>query len=421
MTPAARIEAVIGLLSGILVDTKPADACLSSYFRTRRYIGSKDRAAISQKLFRILRSYHRLSWHIGAVQAMADARALVIADLLLNREHSAISLDEAFSGEGYAPKPLSAKEKELAAILEKKALTDSGMPEQVRLECPAWAYAALQESLGGRLEAEMKAMMTQAPLDLRVNAIKATREEVLSALKEEGIVAAPGRLSPVSVRLEERAQITRHPLYTDGLVEIQDEGSQMVAVIADAKPGEQVADFCAGAGGKTLALAAMMQNKGRIVALDVLARRLEKAKLRFRRAGVHNIETRALDEKAEKWLKRQRGHFDLVLVDAPCTGTGTWRRAPDQRWRQLGPSLDELLSLQRDILQKAALMVRPGGRLVYATCSLLAQENELQIEQFLQKHPEFFRRDDFLKLTPATTDTDGFFAARLERKSEQAA
>lgn len=418
MTPAARIEAVIGLLSDILSDTRPADAAASAYFRDRRYIGSKDRAAISQKLFRILRSYHRLAWHLNED---VDARRLAIADLILNAEHSATSLDEAFSGEGYAPQRLNEKERAVAQKLEGKATNDPAMPEQVLLECPPWAYAALQESLGQGLEAEMMAMMGQAPLDLRVNLIKATRDKVLSTLKKEGIAASAGKLSPVSVRLEEKFQITRHPLYMEGLVEIQDEGSQMVAVIADAKPGEQVADFCAGAGGKTLAMAAMMENKGRIVALDVLEHRLEKAKLRFRRAGVHNIETRALnDEKADKWLKRQRGNFNLVLVDAPCTGTGTWRRSPDQRWRQLGPRLEELLTLQRDILKTAATMVRPGGRLVYATCSLLRQENEDQVREFLQDHPDFRISQDFMKLTPATSDTDGFFAASLERKAEKA-
>jgi 16S rRNA (cytosine967-C5)-methyltransferase len=205
----------------------------------------------------------------------------------------------------------------------------------------------------------------------------------------------------------------------------------MVAIVADAKPGEQVVDFCAGAGGKTLALGAAMNNKGRIVAMDVLGGRLERAKERFRRAGLHNIETRALTSERDKYVKRHTEHFDLVLVDAPCTGTGTWRRDPDKRWRQLGPGIDTLVPLQKGILESACRMVKPGGRLVYATCSLLPEENEEQIESFLKDHPDFevkeidnisaaLKGNKYLKLTPAQHDTDGFFAAVIVRKNKPA-
>lgn len=190
----------------------------------------------------------------------------------------------------------------------------------------------------------------------------------------------------------------------------------MVAVVADAKPGEQVVDFCAGAGGKTLAMAASMNNKGRVIAMDVLDKRLERAKERFRRAGLHNIETRVISSERDRYVKRHQGSFDLVLVDAPCSGTGTWRRDPDKRWQQLGPGLATLVPLQKKILDSAYRMVRHGGRLVYATCSLLPEENEEQMEEFMREHPDFSLKGEYMKLTPAKSDTDGFFAAVLVRK-----
>jgi 16S rRNA (cytosine967-C5)-methyltransferase len=264
----------------------------------------------------------------------------------------------------------------------------------------------------------MAAMMSQAPLDLRVNTIKSTREDVLAELKDDGFDAHAGAISPLCIRVFGRPQIAQHRLFKEGCIEIQDQGSQMVAVVADAKPGEQVADFCAGAGGKTLALGASMKNKGRLVAMDVLGGRLMRAKERFRRAGLHNIETRELTSERDKFVKRHQEHFDLVLVDAPCTGTGTWRRDPDKRWRQLGPGISTLVPLQKNILESAERMVKPGGRLVYATCSLLPEENELQVDEFLKTHADFERSRDYLKLTPAEHDTDGFFAAVLTRKGK---
>jgi 16S rRNA (cytosine967-C5)-methyltransferase len=265
----------------------------------------------------------------------------------------------------------------------------------------------------------MRAMLSQAPLDLRVNIIKARRDEVLGELKKDGFDAHAGKTAPYAIRVFGRPQIAQHPLFKEGYIEIQDEGSQMVAVVADAKPGEQVADFCAGAGGKTLALAANMDNKGRVVALDVLGGRLMRAKERFRRAGLHNIETRELTSERDKYVKRHQGHFDLVLVDAPCTGTGTWRRDPDKRWRQLGPGISALVPLQKSILDSASRMVKPGGRLVYATCSLLPEENERQVENFLREHHDYSLSRDFLKLTPAQNDTDGFFAAVMVKKGAE--
>ena len=420
MIPAARIQAVIELLANIIEEPRPADGTVSAYFRDRRFIGSKDRQAINVRTYRIIRAYHRLGWWIKRNDMEVNARTLVIADLMFEREHSFASLPDTFSGERFTPDLLSEEELKLAKALDKQNLEHPHLPLREKTECPEWAFETLQASLGDRYEAEMKAMLTPAPMDLRVNALKANRDEVFAKLKEDGLDVQLGKISPNAIRAFGRPQIAQHPLYMDGSIEIQDEGSQMIAALADAKPGEQVVDFCAGAGGKTLALAASMNNKGRIVATDVLEKRLEKAKVRFRRAGVHNIETRPLTSERDKWVKRQQGHFDLVLIDAPCTGSGTWRREPDKRWRTLGPEIGELILLQRSILESACRLVKGGGRLVYATCSLIADENENQVAIFLQHHPEFELAGDFMKLTPAQNDTDGFFAALLKRKKDVA-
>jgi 16S rRNA (cytosine967-C5)-methyltransferase len=421
MIPAARIQAVIELLATVIATPKPADSTVSAYFRDRRFIGSKDRAAINTRIFRIMRTWHRLGWWIRRCHCDVNARTLVIADLMFEREHSISSIESTFSGEGYAPRKLNDVELKIAKSLDRQNLEHPHIPLREKSECPEWAFDMLQKGLGEKFESEMKAMMVAAPMDLRVNALKAKREEVLAQLKKDDIEVEAGKHSPLSIRVFGRPQISQHPLYLDGSIEIQDEGSQMVALAADAKPGEQVADFCAGAGGKTLALGASMNNKGRIVALDVMEKRLEQAKLRFRRAGLHNIETRVLLSERDKWVKRHQEHFDLVLVDAPCTGTGTWRRAPDQRWRVLGPPINELVPIQRNILDSASRMVKIGGRLVYATCSLLREENEDQVAAFLAAHPEFEVKGEFLKMTPAQHDTDGFFAAVLTRKARAAA
>lgn len=413
MTPAARIQAAIEILTEILAIQRPADTIASAWFRNRRYIGSKDRAAISTRIYRIMREYHRLTWWITRVECAVDARALIIADLFFEKEHNMRSLESTFAGEKYTPEKLLPAEKNLA-YLQGKTLDDPAMSLRERMECPEWAFAPLQKALGENFEIEMQAMLSPAPLDLRVNILRTNRDTVLEQLREDGIEAQLGKISPFSIRVFGRPPISQHFLYKEGFIEIQDEGSQMVAVVAAAKPGEQVCDYCAGAGGKTLALGAMMNNKGRIVALDVLGGRLKRAKERFRRAELHNIETRELVEAGDKFVKRHVGHFDLVLADAPCTGVGTWRRDPDKRWRMLGPGLETLVPLQKEILGKTARMVKPGGRLVYATCSLLPDENENQVESFLQEHPEFTLKDT-LRLTPARNDTDGFFAAVMTR------
>lgn len=429
MTPAARIQAAVDLLALVLAEPRPADGVVSYYFRTHRYIGSKDRGSVSERLYRIMRSFHRLCWWLQHLGQNPGPRSLVMADALLNEGQSADALCELFNGSNYGPEMITEWERKLAKGMEGKPLEHKEMPEDVRYECPLWAEAALHRALGDRFVPEMKAMLHPAPLDIRVNLLKSDRDRVLGQLKAEGLKVEAGKISPWSIRVEGRPALYRHPLFEGGAIEIQDEGSQCVALLTGVKPGDQAVDFCAGAGGKTLAMGAMMDNKGRIVALDVMGRRLERAKERFRRAGLHNIETREMTSERDKWVKRHVNHFNVVLVDAPCSGTGTWRRDPDKRWRQLGPALAELVPLQKKILESACRLVKPGGRLVYATCSLLSDENEDQIAAFLEEHKEFELEplpdalksvsvsDTMLKLTPATSNTDGFFAAALVKKT----
>jgi 16S rRNA (cytosine967-C5)-methyltransferase len=307
------------------------------------------------------------------------------------------------------------------------------MPAWVRGEYPAWLEARLAEAFGERLAAEMGALRDEAPVDLRVNRLKANRETARAALAAQGLQARPTPFSPIGLRLPARTPLTAQAAFRDGLVEVQDEGSQLLALLTDARPGQSVVDFCAGAGGKTLALAAVMENKGRLVACDVNARRAERAAQRLRRAGVHNVHRRLLEGESDKWVKRHAGSFDRVLVDSPCTGSGTWRRNPDAKWRLTEGELVKLVVLQGRILASAARLVRSGGRLVYATCSLLREENEDQVAAFLVDHdafavvpvPEVWAAtiggpapadDPFLRLTPARHGTDGFFAAVMERR-----
>ena len=254
MTPAARIQAVIELLGEVIETPRPADTLASLYFRARRYIGSKDRGAINLRFYRAMREYIRLCWWVEKAGMPLTARNLIIAELIFDREHTAESLPMMFSGERFAPDELTEEEYEFARSLEGKNLDDAEMPLRERCECPDWAYDALQRALGDRFEPELKAMLTAAPLDLRVNTIKANRADVLKRLQAEGYDAHEGKISPLSIRVFGRPSLSQHELYQNGYFEIQDEGSQMVALVAAAQPGEQVADFCAGAGGKTLAV-----------------------------------------------------------------------------------------------------------------------------------------------------------------------
>jgi 16S rRNA (cytosine967-C5)-methyltransferase len=423
VTPAARIQATLEILQAIEDTPRPADSLTSAYFRARRFIGSKDRHAIAARLYAVLRHQARLDWWLAKMQPTTRLRLLVW--LVLGEKMSALVVDELCSGGKYAPTALDDGERALLRKIDGGTLEHPDMQEHILAECPPHLVETLKQKFGKNFMREMRAMQEPATLDLRVNPLKATREEILQALRQMGLKAELCRLSPWGVRVFERPSLSTLDMLKNGLVEIQDEGSQMVAYIVDAKPGERIVDFCAGAGGKTLAIAAMMENKGRIIACDVMEHRLKKSSERFRRAGLHNIEIRALSSERDPWVKKHKGGFDRVLCDAPCTGTGTWRRNPDARWRDLGPGLENLLETQTEILDSAARLVKAGGHLIYATCSLLPDENEKQIEKFLATHAEFTLAPsgldgaDYLALSPAQHQTDGFFAAVMKKSATQ--
>ena len=338
-------------------------------------------------------------------------------------------LHKLFSGGQYAPEALIPAEAAVLRQLDGQPLEHPDMPVAVRIEVPDWVFPALEARFGDSLVPEMAAALEPATLDLRVNLLMGTREGAQAALMAEQLEAAITPLSPWGLRIEGRRAVTSGPAFQSGIVEIQDEGSQLVAALVGAGPDMRVVDYCAGAGGKTLAMAMTMGNRGHLVACDVSVPRLEGAVRRLRRAGVHNVE-RHLLAPGDKWAKRRAEGFDRVLVDAPCTGTGTWRRNPDARQRLRERDLEELVPKQAAILDAAARLVRPGGRLVYATCSLLPAENEHQVDAFLERTPAFRLipiadawslptpppgTGPHLSLTPMQHHTDGFFGAVLER------
>ncbi len=425
MTPAGQLAAAIDLLALIEADPRPADAVANHFFRTRRFIGGGDRRAVSTLVWGVLRARRHLGWWLDFCRAPHTPRLLLAAQAVFSGQ-TPHKIAMAFISGRYGPSPLSAEEMAVLEKLETRTLEHPNMPEPVKYEVPDWILPKLRAQFGPALADEMAAMNEPAPLDLRVNLLKATREEALAALAREGLRAEPMRYSPWGVRLAGRQSVTGSKAFQDGLVEIQDEGSQLIALAVGAEPGMRVADYCAGAGGKTLAIAMTMQNKGHIVACDVSEPRLEGAIKRLRRAGVHNAE-RHLLTPGDKWVKRQAQRFDRVLVDAPCTGTGTWRRNPDARGRLTETDLAELTQKQAEILDHAQKLVKPGGKLVYATCSVLNDENEAQMEAFLARTPGFkmvplsapdaLRGAPMLRLSPKANGTDGFFAAILARET----
>jgi 16S rRNA (cytosine967-C5)-methyltransferase len=416
VTPSARLAAAIELLAAIeAAPRKPADAVANGFFRDRRFIGSGDRRSVSERVWGVLRTRRRLGWWLERGKAEVNPRMLVAAALVLEG-WTVDGVKQSFSGGQYGPSKLDAGELRVLADMEGRTLVHPAMPHAVRLELPDWVFPLLRARFGEALEVELAAMATPAPLDLRVNLLKTNREAAQAALAAEGIVAEPTELSPWGLRIEGRRPVTTGAAFRAGLVEIQDEGSQVLAALVGAGPDMRVVDYCAGAGGKTLAMAMAMGNRGHIVACDVSAPRLEAAVKRLRRAGVHNVE-RHLLEPGDKWAKRRAGTFDRVLVDAPCTGTGTWRRNPDARLRLVERDLEELVPKQAMLIRQAAKLVRGGGKLIYSTCSLLTEENEAQVESFVAEHPEFSRAQPDLVLTPRQHGTDGFFGAVLERRA----
>jgi 16S rRNA (cytosine967-C5)-methyltransferase len=410
MTPAARVQMAIEILEALESTAQPTDRFLKAWFRTRRFAGSGDRRAIAERVFSVQRHHAALAHRMGD----GRPRALMIAALLERGE----DIEALFTG-GYGPAPLTDIER--AAI----ATTPPPAPDWVRGEYPQWLESELARAFSDRLVEEMQAFIGRAPTDLRVNTLKASREEVLQALQAQGVAATPTPYAPQGIRITgEAGNLSETALFKSGAFEIQDEAAQIAVQLCDARPGMRVLDLAAGAGGKSLALAAAMENKGEIIACDVRGEALVELENRAARAGARLIKTLHLDHT------QPAGPFDLVLVDAPCSGTGTWRRQPELRWRLTPARLAELTALQDRLLDRAATLVGPGGRLIYATCSILPAENQDRVAAVLARHPGFSLVDlrgawpvnqppglgqDF-RASPALTGTDGFYCAGLRRE-----
>ena len=392
-----------------------ADAKLSAYFRENNDLGMHDRAFIADAVYAVLRRKRYLAQICGN----EDPFGLLMASLLRVQGLGLRDLSAQLS-------PVQA-----ARAQEIKAATVGELSLAVQADLPDWLWDSLATQYGEEDALKLARSLQQpAPLDLRVNRLNGVRESVLALFEKEGIAATPTTYSPDGIRLKEKIALNKHALFTKGVVEVQDEGSQLLALLVAPRRGEMVADFCAGAGGKTLALGALMANTGRLYAFDVSERRLANLKPRLARSGLSNIHPQLISNERDQKLKRLAGKFDRVLVDAPCSGLGTLRRNPDLRWRQSPRDISELVLKQANILAAAAKLVRHGGRLVYATCSLLKEENRDIVEAFLAEHPDFkwlnaaellaqhhvaLDTGDTLSLLPQVHGTDGFFAAAMER------
>lgn len=423
MTPNLIRQAAI-VLSNLLTFSSPADAKLSEFFRNNRDLGTKERAFVAESVYGVLRRLRFLSTVTANDENDPDdARKLILAWLLRVQGMSIRELEPM----------LNEQQKEWAHLI--KAKSTDNLPLAVQADVRDWLWEKLVAQYG---EAEAltiaRSMHEQATLDLRVNTIKGTRDEMLAKFiaentsGETNVTKTP--YSPIGIRMPNRMNIGRHVLFTEGKIEVQDEGSQLLAHLVAAKRGMMVADFCAGAGGKTLAMGALMRNTGRLYAFDVSEKRLHNLGQRLKRSGLSNLNAQVISSETDPKLKRLNGKFDRVLVDAPCSGLGTLRRNPDLKWRQTPEDVAELNVKQTNILARAAKLTKVGGRLIYATCSLLSDENEKIAEHFLATQPDFkllnaaeilaqqqiqLDTGDYLKLLPHLHNTDGFFAAVFEK------
>jgi 16S rRNA (cytosine967-C5)-methyltransferase len=431
MTPAARLSAAIEILGNIDAQRVPAPNALKDWGTSHRFAGSGDRAGIAGLVFDVLRR------RASSAYLMNDdtPRARLLGMLKLERGLNAEAVAALCDGEGFAPSALTDAESDALT-----SRTLDGAPAHIAGDYPEWLDPHLKAMFGDERVAEATAMASRAPLDLRVNTLKAKREKVLASIAHLGAALTPW--SPTGLRIQLGADARNPGIHAEedfikGAIEVQDEGSQLAALLTGAKPGEQVIDLCAGAGGKTLALAAMMQGKGRLVATDRDKRQLAPIHERLSRAGVHNAEVRT-PKGPDDTLSDIKSTADLVVIDAPCTGTGTWRRNPDAKWRMRPGALEVRVKDQIAVLDRAAALAKPGGRIAYITCSVLPQENGEQVGRFLVRHPEFEivspaqtalalgeRAADFtaatlqsaegLLMTPRRTGTDGFFVSILRR------
>src|SRR6202051_2248940 len=433
MTPAARLSAAIELLQTIDDQRAPGSQALKEWGTAHRFAGSGDRAAISGLVWDVLRRRASSAWLMGD----DTPRARLLGMLHIERKLDADSIAALCDGSRFAPSALTEA--------ERTALTSNTLakaPPSIAGDYPEWLDSYLAEVFGEDRALEAAAMASRAPLDLRVNTLKAKPEKVLAATAHLG--ATPTKWSPIGLRIELGADARNPGIHAEeafikGALEVQDEGSQLAALLSAAKPGEQVIDLCAGAGGKTLALAEMMGGKGRLIATDSDKRQLAPIHERLSRAGIHNCDVRTPKGEGDA-LSDIRASADLVLIDAPCTGTGTWRRNPDAKWRMRPGALEVRLKDQATVLDRAASLTKPGGRIAYITCSVLPPENGEQVRAFVARHPEFAvvppeqavtvlweKAEDFaaatlqspegLLMTPRRTGTDGFFVSVLKRQA----
>jgi 16S rRNA (cytosine967-C5)-methyltransferase len=411
----AQVDAATEALQLALKFDRPADSVLHDFFRARRALGVRDRAFVADTVYGVLRRKRTVEYLAPA----GEARRLVLAYLV---RVAGVSVRELAA---------SLEDEERSWLAQVKARPLDDLPLAVRAEMPDWIVERLRRD---RSEAELLALARglnePAPLDLRVNTLRSDREKARRGLAESGIAAAPTRYSPAGLRVEDRPPVNRHSLFLAGAIEVQDEGSQLLCLLVAPRRSDLVVDFCAGAGGKSLMLGALMRSQGRIYAFDVSTKRLARLGPRLKRSGLSNLHAAPIRDENDTRIKRLAGKIDRVLVDAPCSGLGTLRRNPDLKWRQSPQSVEELKVKQAAILRSASRLVKPGGRLVYATCSLLAEENEDIVAAFLVAHPEFRQLDCarllreagvsldtglFLRLFPHLHGTDGFFAAALGR------
>jgi 16S rRNA (cytosine967-C5)-methyltransferase len=419
MHPNALLELATELIHRVLQLTHPADGVVSDFFRQNRTLGMRERHTLAETTYAVLRQ-RTLFQHLAQSGRGELERRLALL---------------AWQGnEGFLRAALSETEQQWLAQVG--TVDRSTLAAPLRHNLPEWLATQLQADHGADFWPLVEAMNAPAPLDLRVNTFKARREEVQAAFAAEGIDAQPTPLSPLGLRIAGKPALHKLAVFLRGDVEVQDEGSQLLALITGARRGEMVADFCAGAGGKTLALGAEMRNTGRLYAFDTSGHRLASLKPRLARSGLSNVYPVQIAHERDDRIKRLAGKLDRVLVDAPCTGLGTLRRNPDLKWRQTPASVAELAVKQAAILASAARLVKPGGRLVYATCSLLEAENEVIARAFTAEHGVDFEavpvlaalekshvggadslvRGDFLRLWPHRHGTDGFFAAMWTRR-----
>jgi 16S rRNA (cytosine967-C5)-methyltransferase len=433
MTPAARLSAAIEVIADIEARRRPAADALKDWGLAHRFAGSSDRAAIAGLAYDTLRRKSSAAWLMGE----ATPRAALIGMLRRERGLDIEAIAALCSGARFAPAPLTEGERN---ALGGGALADA--PAAVLGDYPDWLDPHFARVFGDKRAAEAEALASRAPLDLRVNTLKAERDDVLPKLAH--LDATATRWSPLGLRIRLAADakspaIHAEPPFLKGAIEIQDEGSQLAALFAGAKPGEQVVDLAAGAGGKTLALAAAMENHGQIYATDIDKRQLAPIHERVARAGAHNIQVHTPRGKDDV-LADLAGRFDLALLDAPCTGTGAWRRNPDAKWRVRPGALAERIKQQTALLDRGAALVKAGGRIAYITCSVLAEENGDQVRAFIGRYPNFsvekpaemaqalgeraylfthaaLISEEGLLMTPRRTDTDGFFVSLLRRST----